>query len=193
MKIAEFGNMWGFGRLVLLLEKEELKRFDAQARRYCSNLLEELFGVDYDLDPAILDAVAVGEKTPQDVIEELGIDDAPYFPSFEEAAAELILNRVLRQLRKVDERVPYMAKVLEETAYGVPEYSLYRGTDLRSWCGRWMFLGGPYLQEPVSFAREIAQCAPRPIDVKDVVEVVNRAFSLHERRGSPVIVAVWRL
>jgi len=101
-----------------------------------------------------------------------------YLPDYEEQAIAILVTRALRGLGGPE------ASVVEEEAYGLPEYSLYWGPDIRSFTGRWVTDEVLDLVDPCwAFIHEEELCER----VRELTEKVARPPP-----GTRRALAVWR-
>jgi len=77
-------------------------------------------------------------EDPHYIFEEYGIEPDVYIPDPDEVATEILLTEELRR-----NGINLEAEAMEESGYGLPEYSLYVDYDARSWRGRWYFSKHP--------------------------------------------------
>lgn len=109
--------------------------------------------------------------------------DFSWIPGTEEFAAEILLNEILAR----DPSLPALeAQVRPEEGYGMPEYSLYLGPDVRGFNGRWFY---PTYQTGEGFTCFATTLEPEECDrlIKKIDDLLERA----RERGRELIVAYW--
>ena len=131
------GNVYRYvGFLVTEDEFEKYKKYACEAAaEYVEDILWEE-GIPEEERKKIVKQVESCLLSPYEALERCGIEDLDYYPPpIEDLQAEFVLEDALRRV----EGAPKDAQASEEPAFGLPEFSLYWGADVRSYTGRWSY------------------------------------------------------
>ena len=160
-----------------------IERYKKEACRRLANMLKwdlPEFDVSEGDVKRIVAKVVECEEDSLDVFRKYNIELDWYYPTANELAVEEVLRKVLQSIPDA----PPDPQVEEESGYGLPEYSLYRNYDARSWCGRWYWSGGG--------SEDICWALIHEEDVCDEVSEMINSLELRAReKDKQLLFAVW--
>lgn len=112
-----------------------------------------------------------------------------YIGDEEEHAVETFLNEVVRPLvmRRLNVLLPKF-QVSEEPGCGLPPYSLYWSSDVRSWCGRWTWNARQLYDVEAELC--FGFCRDEE-EIKEIGNVALRGLEEAESRGLHYVFAFW--
>jgi len=178
------GRVNGYRYIAFEITPDEIEKEKPRACHHAASILEDILeehGVPKKEVEEAVRQVSSCAKDVHDILLKYDIWPDWYVPSIDELAAERVLAKALSSIPDA----PPDPQVSEEPGYGLPEYSLYWGSDARSWVGRWYWSKGGNEDICWKFIPEEDVC-------KRMDDLISSLESQAIKRGRQLLFAAWR-